>query len=164
MKKLFVLMVISLACYGGSYAQTRVGGILAYGSEVDQWGLGINAEFFLNDRMSIQPNILLYFPEKRNNARYTFWELNGDFHYYFYDEQGISVYGLGGLNLLAGKRKSDSDFFDGEDDTATELGLNLGLGANFTVGNVLPFAELKYVVGDAQQAVISLGIKFPVRD
>jgi outer membrane immunogenic protein len=160
MKKLFLLTVISFACYGASFAQTRVGGMLGYGSEVEQWGLGINAEFFIKENMAIAPGLLFYFPEKNNGVKVSFWELNGNFEYYFITEEPVSVYGLAGLNLTTAKVNFDDDVFD--DDSNSELGLNLGIGANFHVGNVLPFAELKYVAGDYDQAVLLLGVKFPI--
>jgi len=45
--------------------------------------------------------------------------------------------------------------------SGTELGLNLGLGANFHISNekILPFAELKYVISDFDQLVIFAGVK-----
>jgi outer membrane immunogenic protein len=162
MKKLFVLIVISLACYGASSAQVRVGGMLGYGTEVEQWGLGLTGEFFLNEKMSIAPGLLFYFPEKNNGVKVSVWELNGNFQYYFVTDEPVSVYGLAGLNLTTVKVKFDDTFPGTADNSESELGLNLGIGANFHVGNVLPFAELKYVAGDIDQAVISLGVKFPM--
>lgn len=164
MKKLLLLALFSLVCYASSVAQVRVGGMLGFGSEVEQWGLGVNAEFFLNDKMAIAPNLLFYFPEKAGGVKYSYWELNGNFHYYFLAEDPVSVYGLGGLNLMTIRIKSDDPAFSGYDNSNSEIGINLGLGVNFNVGSVLPFAELKYVVGDADQAVLLLGVKFPIAE
>ena len=112
--------------------------------------------------MAISPSLFFYFPEKNDNFKQNFWELNGNFQYYFLAEDNVSVYGLAGLNFFFWKTKYDDDVFDDEDESDTELGLNLGIGANFHVGNVIPFAELKYVAGDVDQAVILLGAKFPI--
>lgn len=164
MKKVILLIVFTTVCFASSFAQARLGGFLGYGSEIEQWGIGINAEFFLNEKVAIAPNLLFYFPEKRNDIKYSYWELNGNFHYYLLEEDAISLYGLAGLNLISFQVKSDLPGFDNEE-TESELGLNLGLGVNFNFGgNVLPFTELKYVAGDADQAVIMLGVKFPIRD
>jgi outer membrane immunogenic protein len=164
MKKLLLLAVFSLVCYASSFAQVRVGGMLGYGTEVEQWGLGVNAEFFLNEKMAIAPNLLFYFPEKRNGLKFSYWELNGNFHYYLLSEDAVSIYGLAGLNLITIKVKATDDFLDDYDNSESELGLNLGLGVNFKVGGVLPFGELKYVAGDADQAVLLLGVKFPISE
>lgn len=165
MKKIFLLAAISLLISTGSFAQIRLGGLLGYGSEVEQWGLGVNAEFFINEKMAISPNLLFYFPEKRGGFKYSFWELNGNFHYYFLSEEPVSLYGLAGLNLLNAHVKVDNNSFVGSyENSDSELGLNLGIGANFHVGGVLPYVELKYVAGDADQAVVMLGVKFPLTD
>ena len=165
MKKLFVIAVLSTVCYTASVAQVRIGAFLANGTELEQWGLGVNAEFFINEKMSIQPNLLFYFPEKVGDYKFSWWELNGDFHYYFVSQDVVSFYGKAGLNFMNYKVKYDgpSTGFDisGSD---SYVGVNLGIGANFNVGGVLPFGELKYVLGDADQAVISLGVKFPIKE
>jgi outer membrane immunogenic protein len=163
MKKLFVLAVLSTVCYTASVAQTRIGAFLANGTEIEQWGIGVNAEFFLNEKMSVQPNLIFYFPEDAGGVKTSFWELNGDFHYYFVSQDVVSFYGKAGLNFSTLKYKYDISGFSGED-SQTEFGVNLGIGANFNVGGVLPFAEIKYVISDFDQAVIGLGVKFPIKE
>jgi outer membrane immunogenic protein len=163
MKKLILLAVFSFVC-AASYAQIRVGGQLGYGTEVERWGIGANAEFFLNEKMAIAPKLLFYFPEKANGVKVSYWEINGDFHYYLLSEDAVSVYGLAGLNLFSVKVKFDDSAFSNAEYSDSELGVNLGVGLNFNVGNVLPFAELKYVLGDVDQAVILLGVKFPISE
>ena len=160
-----MLVVFSTVCFTASVAQVRIGAFLANGTEIERWGIGANAEFFLNEKMAIQPNLLFYFPETVGDYKFSYWELNGDFHYYFLAEDVVSLYGKAGLNFMTFKVKYDgpSTGFDvsGSD---SEVGVNLGIGANFNVGGVLPFAELKYVLGEADQAVISLGVKFPIKE
>jgi len=164
MKKVLLIAVFSTVCLTASFAQIRVGGFLANGSEIEQWGLGANAEFFLNEKMAIQPNLIFYFPEKANGVKSSVWELNADFHYYFFSQDVVSLYGKGGLNFTTAHYKIDVSGFPSASDSQTELGLNLGIGANFNVGSVLPFVEVKYVLGDFDEAVIALGVKFPLKD
>ena len=165
MKKLLLVCMIVGCTAAASYGQARVGGMLGYGSETEQWGLGINGEFFFHERMAVSPGLFFYFPETNEGFKYAFWELNGNFHYYFFSEDALSLYGLAGLNLTTAKVERDRDFLDSDTRSSdSEAGLNIGLGANFHVGSVLPFAELKYVAGDIDQAVLFLGVKFPLGD
>jgi outer membrane immunogenic protein len=165
MKKLFLLAAFSVVCATASFAQIRIGGFLANGTDIERWGVGANAEFFINEKMAIQPNLTLFFPESAGDYKFGFWELNADFHYYFLSQDVVSLYGKGGLNYFTATVKYDgpSTGFDisGSD---SEVGLNLGIGANFNVGSILPFAELKFTLGAAEQAVLAVGIKFPIKE
>jgi outer membrane immunogenic protein len=163
MKKLSLISMFSLAFAAASFAQTRVGGMVGYGSDINQWGLGANAEFLFNDgRMAIAPKIMFFFPEKTAGIKYAYWEIDGDFHYYFVADGPVGLYGIGGLNLTTIKVKTSSAFTDGYDNSNSELGVNLGLGMNVRAGSVMPFAEVKYIAGKASQAVVFAGLKIPL--
>jgi hypothetical protein len=164
MKNLFLLVVLSLTAYTSTHGQIRAGGMIGYGSEVERWGIGANAEFFLNEKMAVAPKLLAYFPEKRNGFRYSFWEIDADFHYYLLSQDVVSVYGLAGLNALFAKATVDDVSLPDEDRSDSDIGLNLGIGINLMIGNVIPFGEVKFVAGSADQGVLLLGVKFPVRD
>jgi outer membrane immunogenic protein len=163
MKKLLLISFVSLAFASATTAQTRVGGMLGYGGDIKQWGIGGNAEFLFNDgKMAIAPKILFFFPEKTAGIKYAYWEVDGDFHYYLVPDGPVNLYGIAGLNLTTVKIKRSSSFISGYDNSDSNLGINLGLGFNVDVGSVLPFAEVKYVAGKANQAVIFLGLKIPL--
>ena len=164
MQKILYTVIVLFIAVTSAVSQVRVGGMLGYGSEVEQLGIGVNAEFHINDKMSLAPNLFFYLPEKTGGVKLSYWELNADFHYYFLSADVIGLYGLGGLNLTTAKFKADDTFLNGREDSHSELGLNLGLGANFDLGTVIPFAELKYVAGDADQAVVFFGVKVPIGD
>jgi outer membrane immunogenic protein len=164
MKKVFLLAFASMAISFAANSQTRIGAFLGNGSEVSRWGIGANAEFFINDKMAISPSILFYFPEKSNGVKVSVWEVNGNFNYYFLQQDVVGLYGLAGLNVTGVKVKYDNSFFGSGSASDSNVGINLGIGANFNVGSVLPFAEIKYVVSDYDQAVINLGVKFPIKD
>lgn len=151
-KVLFTLLLAGVISFAAS-AQTRVGGLLAYGSEIESMGIGGVAEFMIKENMGISPSLVFFF----GNDDYTWWELNGNFNYYFATEGSAQIYGLAGLNFAS--IGYDNDFYD---DSDTEVGLNLGIGANFVTkkDNLLPFVEVKYVVSDADQLCIFAGVKF----
>jgi outer membrane protein X len=142
--------------------EVRLGAFLGYGSEVDRGALGMLGEFMLNEKMSITPSLAFYFPQNDNDVRYTAWEVNGNFNYYFYDEPSLNIYGLGGFNIISEKVKWDDHPVFGNTETSDSgVGLNLGIGCNIKVNEqVLPFGELKFTVGEVNQVFLSFGAKF----
>lgn len=127
----------------------KIGVMLGYGTEVEELGIGINGEFNINDKFSIAPSFVYWFPEDP----LSWWEFNANVNYYFTKAGSADFYGLAGLNLFGYKVEGG----DGE----SEVGLNLGVGANFDIGKSWePFTELKFVIGDADQLGIFFGVKF----
>ncbi|MDC6383976.1 hypothetical protein D2V93_16425 [Flagellimonas taeanensis] len=141
----------------------RIGGKLIYGTEIESIGIGATAEIPIIDKLVIAPDIGYYFPKKEGDVKFNMFEINGNVNYYFVDDETLGFYGLGGLNYTHAKVKFDNDFVGSGSGSSGEVGLNLGAGANFPIGkNFLPFAEIKYVLGDADQLVIGAGIKFNI--
>jgi len=159
MKKVLLILFVGTLVSFGAEAQTRLGAGLAWGSDVDDLGLGINGEFFVKDNISINPGIILYFEDNGAFQDRDWWELNINGNFYFASEGSVDFYGVGGINLTTRSIKSQ-----GERDSDTELGINLGIGANFnTNGSLIPYTQLKYIAGNYDQAVLFFGIKFPLR-
>lgn len=158
MKKLILLAVVVLAVLfvnTASQAQTnRVGFVIALASgDFDETGIGAVGEFKVMDKGTISPQLIFYFP----GNDITLFELNGNFNYYFYDQDVIEFYGLGGLNFTRASYDGPGD----NDSSNTELGLNLGAGINFDIGKKFaPFAELRLTIGEYDQLVLGLGMKF----
>lgn len=153
MKKLIFTLLLTGAVVITSQAQETIGAGLAYGSEIENLGIGINAEFDLNEQIDISPSFIYYF--KNNNV--SMWELNGNINYIFSDS-GPTFYGIAGLNITG--IKVDAGVFGDRSDS--EVGLNLGVGASFAQsGSVIPFAEAKYVLSNFDQLSILGGVRFP---
>lgn len=161
MKKILLTVMLAGVISLAANAQTRVGGLLGYGSEIESAALGGVAEFMINDNMGISPQLVFFFGKKEGGLKQSLWEINGNFNYYFMQEE-VDLYGLAGLNFANYKIKYDVPGFGSGSTTDSEIGLNLGLGANFHVSNdkILPFAELKYVISDFDQLCIFAGVKF----
>lgn len=142
---------------------TRIGGFLAYGSEIKSVGFGANAEFPIIENLTIAPSFIYYLPKDEDVIKTTIFEINGNANYYFMNDDSIGFYGLAGINYTSVKVEVE-DFgfgFGGASSSEGKIGLNLGAGANFNIGkNWMPFAELKYVVSDYDQLVLLAGVKF----
>ncbi|EAR17097.1 hypothetical protein [Robiginitalea biformata] len=93
MKK-FVLLIgaILLANLGSAQEDTRIGGFLAYGTEVESLGIGANAEFPIATNLVISPSLIYYFPREEEGIDINWFEANGNVNYYFLDSDGIGFY------------------------------------------------------------------------
>ena len=95
---------------------------------------------------------IYYFPKDDHN----FIEANINGAYHFYEEFMFKSSLYTGLNYA----RSKLDFNNGSvSDSA--LGLNLGIGAEYDFGRLLAFGDLKYVISDFDQAVFSVGLRWP---
>lgn len=157
--------IVFLCCtlhFAHAQGETRIGALLAYGTEVENLGIGANAEFPIMDKLTISPSFIYYLPKDQVGVKVNWFEINGNANYYFLEQDNLSVYGLGGLNYSSVKVKYDGPYGDLIDYGAADgrFGLNIGGGANFILGNHMPFAELKYVIIDGGQLVLAAGVKF----
>lgn len=148
MKKGILILIFGLLAASAVTAQSRIGGGLVYGTEIEELGINLNGEFFLKNSLAISPEFNYFFVEGDGS----FWTLNGDGHFYLNRSSQASLYALAGLNLATRSFGDNSN---------TELGVNLGLGANLELGgSVTPFAQFKYIFSEFDQAVLSFGIRF----
>lgn len=147
---------------------TRLGVMLAYGTEIENIGIGANAEFGIADNLSISPSLIYYFPKTEGPIKVNWFEVNGNANYYFVNDGEFHVYGLAGLNYSSVKAKYDGAGYEELPGSYSasdgRFGLNLGAGANMYISNsgIMPFAELKYVIIDDGQLVIAAGVKFNI--
>lgn len=167
LKSTFLGVIVSLGFAFSAQAQenTRIGGFLAYGTEIENIGIGANAEFPIMENLTISPSFIYYLPKKEYMVRVNWFEVNANANYYFVNQDNMSVYALGGLNYSSVKVSFDDDYgiFGNYSDSDGRFGLNLGGGINFKIGgNITPFAELKYVIIDGGQLVAGAGVKFNI--
>jgi hypothetical protein len=139
----------------------------SFGAELD-WGsdtdVGIGARVVFPLR-AIAPRTPIdgivsfnyYFPSGPAGVNVDFWELNGNVAYRFrVPRSSLGPYAGGGLNIGHASGGGASD---------TKPGLNLLAGTTFklTGSTLLPFAELRGVIGDFDQVVLSGGVRFSLR-
>src|SRR5690606_37520367 len=111
-------LVIVTLLFGGIFASsaqvdTRIGGMLAYGTEIKNLGIGVNAEFGVMEKLSISPSFIYYLPKDESGIKINWFEFNGNANYYFM-QGNTDVYGLAGLNYTSIKiHYPDNMFFGG---------------------------------------------------
>lgn len=157
-------MVIFSFLSANAQENTRIGAMLAYGTEIENIGIGANAEFPIMENLTLAPSFTYFLPKDESSiVKTTFFELNANANYYFLQDDSFSIYGLAGLNYTNVKVKVE-DFGLGFGDASVsegKIGLNIGGGVNFNLDkNWTPFTELKYVVSNFDQLVLVAGIKF----
>ena len=172
MKKVILLGMVVL--FSMSYVkaqQITVGGGLAYGTEVEKAGITLNGQYFFTEKFAAAPSFIFYFPEKSSysfpgysyEVKASVWEFNADVNYYFYGNDVVKFFGEGGLNITTAKAKvkTTGNGSQSQNSSNTEAGINLGVGADFKVGEkIVPFVSMKYTVSDFDQLVIRGGIRF----
>jgi outer membrane protein with beta-barrel domain len=87
-----------------------------------------------------------------------FWEINGNLAYRFRvpGRSSFRPYGGGGLNIAHSSASAA-----GVSASSTDVDLNILAGTTFRVkGTVTPFAEIRGVVGNANQVVFTGGVRF----
>lgn len=160
MKRILIVSLLLCAISTG-YSQVRIGGGLAFGTDIDDAGIFVDGEFFIKNNLSIAPDFIYYFWDDPVGVDRSAWELNANIHYYFVEDGPATVYALGGLNLSTVKYDYDPGVFNGGSDSDSDIGLNVGIGANFDIGApILPFGEFKFTAGAFDQAVLKFGIRF----
>jgi len=165
MKKtvLFIAFIVGMLVKAQAQDGTKIGAFVAYGSEIENIGAGVNAEFPIIENLTVSPSFIYFFPKEEYGMKWSWFEVSGNANYYFVNEEKLSVYALGGLNYSSVKVSYDESFGFGGSSSASDgkLGLNFGAGANFNVGgSIVPFAELKYVIIEGGQLVAGVGVKF----
>jgi outer membrane immunogenic protein len=179
---LTLALVLTTVGYITKAQDNNFGVGLAYGSDIKRPAIFGSYQYFFDDKIAIVPSLFLYSPRVSSYTGNTYdpvtfapvsykaktssfnWEINGDINYYFADNE-VKFYGVGGLNLSGGhykvKYNPETAYLKNSGGGSSELGLNLGVGADFKVsGNATPFFQLKYIIGNFDQLVIMAGLRF----
>lgn len=141
----------------------RVGGSLAFGTEIESLGIGARFDYAITDQILLAPDLLYFFGKSESGFDLNWFDINLNGNYLFnISNPDIIPYGLAGFNIAIVSVDYDAgSFFEGSS-SSTDIGFNLGGGADFVVGNLFVFGELRYVLSSADQLVIAGGVKFPI--
>lgn len=164
LSKYTLLTVILVFITGSSEILAQEGTItvgpgLAYGSEVENLGIKVDGYYTINEEFRAGLDLLYYFPDSEGGVDVNYFGFNINGHYVFYNEEEITAYGLAGINVLRVKAE-----FNGNSNTDSEAGLNLGAGIEYAQDFGDLFGELKLagLGGDLDQFVIGAGVRFAI--
>ena len=168
MKRL--LLVIGLVCsivtvdaVTNQLKAQQVGGGLIFGTEIESLGLKADGVYHINEQFSGQADISFFFPNEIGpGVDQTMWAINLNGQYRFdLEDAPVNVYGLAGLNFATISVDFSNQFGSGST-SSTEVGLNLGGGAEYPLdfGNI--FSELKYTISDFDKLVLAAGVRIPI--
>lgn len=153
LRNLFFLLIFA-GFSSTAAAQLSLGGGVAYGFEAEEIGLNVRGVYAFNETIAAQAGFIYYLVEDG----LTLNEINLNGNYVFVDTgTGTKVYALAGLNFTT----VGIDLGQFGSASSTETGINAGAGAKFGLGGAASiFAEAKYVIGDFDGLVATVGVLF----
>jgi outer membrane immunogenic protein len=164
MKKIMLAAVAAfvLISVQNSQAQIGLGAGLAYGTEIENIGIQLGGTYVINEDFRAAVDIIYYFPkEEEGGFVETKWfEFNANAHYIFFQDDSMNAYAIGGLNYTSLTVDVEIPGFGSASASDGEVGLNLGIGAMIDVGFSNLYGEAKYVLGNADQLSIAVGLRF----
>ena len=158
--KLFLFSICFLGLTNFAQAQIKAGGGLSLGTDANAGDVGVGIHlrgvYDINETWRATADFNFFFVEDP----FSFWDLNANANYIFSNNESSILYALAGLNFATAKVSIDLGPFGGNvSESASELGLNIGAGGQMSLNETLDgFAELRYVIGDADQLVLSAGV------
>ncbi len=149
---LAAIAVASFLATSSAQAQFHLGIGLCYGSDIKKPGVDLRGYYIISPTLRFVSNFHYFFTE----SGHTFWTLDGNVHYLFYEyRRQQRLYGIFGLQYaqasidLGFQRASNS-----------EIGLNIGIGGETRVDFGAVFGEIKFVLGNYDQLVLGVGLRF----
>lgn len=155
---LIIILVFGMNSQAFSQSKFQIEAKADYGTEIESFGLGAGALYSFTPKIDAEANFLYYLGTPDNT---TSWEFNLNGHYAFYNKNGTQVYGLAGLNYYSYSVDVDTQAGNFSAD-GSDIGLNIGAGAEYGLSFGSIFAELKYVLGGAEQLSIGAGVRFGI--
>ena len=133
-----------------------VGGGLGYGSQINTIGINFRGDVKFYKQWSITPHFNYFFNKQKGDVTEKWNAFNVDGHYFFELDQTWNVYPLFGVNFATVSEKVNDITFSNSD-----IGINLGFGSEYIFDRRLSgFGEIKYVISDADQLVLTFGLLF----
>lgn len=150
----FVLCCFFTIAQAQEKGNLRFGAGFLYGTEIEELGLNLGAEYLITEKISIAPSYSIFFTP--DPVSYNVFNLDG--RYYFLTG-GPQVYGLLGYANATSK----VDFFGGEI-KVSDSGLNIGAGAIFPLNDKFGInAQLKYSTPGDGQLVLQGGVVYTIK-
>ena len=171
-------VVLCLMIHTKADAQINAGAGLAYGLDIEKIGIQVGGTYGISDEMRVGLDIIYWFGDNETNdlgmgleerISTTFLEVNANFNYIFYSENDLKLYGIGTLGIhyfsfsdelwISGTSHAQDSFSDSD----TEAAFGLGVGAEYSLGNLLIYAEPRVFLSGFDQFALSAGVRIPIR-
>ncbi len=140
-----------------------VGGGVGYSTESEQIDFSINAAYRMpNLPIRLGGSGHYTIEDKRGDTRRSAIDGNANVYLMALDTSEISIYGLTGLNVYHRMVRIDRPS-GRERDSDTNLGFNLGGGAEIQQGRSRIYTEVKYIFRENDpRTVVSAGVRFRI--
>ncbi|MFN1833777.1 outer membrane beta-barrel protein [Balneola sp. MJW-20] len=175
MKKITTILfagLLSIVMVNTADAQIEVGAGLVLGTGAydgagdvnNDIGLKVDGRYDINEQIAVGADFTFFFPKDESGVKFKLSALNLNGFYDFLNEEEFNLYGLAGLNIAFWEIEFPDvgGFFGGGSISDTEIGLNIGAGAEYVMNFGNLFGEVKYVISDLDQLVIAAGVRIPV--
>lgn len=136
-------------------AQYSLGTGVAFGSESETVGMQFRGAYDVDAPVRIGVDVIYYFRSPGILTSKSITEFNVNGHWQFINQTSHSVYALTGFNLT---RPRTTYLSTSLSSSSNHFGWNIGAGSQYEVAPQLAVVgELKYILSDADQWVLSLG-------
>ena len=150
---LTIFILFSIVLKAQDYS---IGGGLGYGSQINTIGLNFRGDIKFHKQWSITPYFNYFFSRTKADITNKWNALNVDGHYFFEIDRGWILYPLFGVNIANVSTKVNDITFSN-----SNIGINLGFGSEYNFDpRISGFGEIKYVISDADQLVITFGVLY----
>lgn len=141
-------------------AQITIGPVLAYEPDIE-FGIGASLGTSLANQLGegfgLLADVIIFFPP---GDGFSYFEINGNATYDFpLDNSSAVPFLLGGLNIA----RASVEVL-GVSGSSTDVGLNLGGGIDFDLGNFRPTAGVRAEVGGGEGVIFFVTLPFQTGD
>jgi hypothetical protein len=161
MKKLTISLFIAaflLLFAGNTQAQNiSAGGGIVYSTDINNIGISLNGTYKYSEKIEIAPSFTYYLEKD-----YVTWkEFFVDGHYKFMKKEGMDIYAITGVGITVVTINWPNNWFGSQLSTsASNIGVNIGIGAKKNFGAFDVFAETKYNLSSSSHLSIGAGVLY----
>lgn len=147
-QRIFFLVVLSVFTMSSLQAQFKAGLGVHYATDINSIGISVNGQYDIDDVWAATGAFTFFL--ENDYVRWSALDFNANYRITDFAETGY-LYGIGGLSFTM-VTIDYGDVYGGwggiESSTASYVGLNLGVGANFAITDEISIApEMVYSIG-----------------
>ncbi len=148
--------------------QIAINAGITYGFDIEELGIRAGATYFINENMRVGGDLTYWLTDDHAGSSFgqsysyswTALEINGNFHYIFYNQDELLLYGIGALGIHYSRVSMDIPGYGSESSSDSELGLGIGGGVEYNIGGFSIFAEPKLFLSGFDQLKFNIGVRY----